>query len=57
LNLKASTTEGLSFDFCRQRLATAGLLSLLQDLGTEVQAFFSSPLKRIVPESFLIVER
>jgi len=39
---KASTTEGLSFDFGQQRLATAGVLSLLQDLGTRVQDFFPS---------------
>jgi hypothetical protein len=46
LNWKASTTEGLSFDFCRQ-LPTGCGLSVLQDLGSGVQDFFPSPRSNV----------
>jgi hypothetical protein len=35
--------EDCHFDFCRQCLATACVLSLLQDLRTRVQDFFPAP--------------
>jgi len=55
LSWKASTTEGLSFAFCRQ-LPTGCGLSVLQDLGTGVQDFFADVVKVSMRAKFIFAE-
>jgi len=55
LSWKASTTEGLSFAFCRQ-LPTGCGLSVLQDLGTGVQDFFADAVKVSMRAKFIFAE-
>ena len=47
----------MSFDFCRQWLTTGCVLSLLQDLPTEVQDFFPSRSKQMCGLCYAAIRR